>query len=85
MFYLGASVVVRKDPVTGAQATKQGPTRIERGRNAHASGTQLAVSMQWNFAWNRVEAEGFASRLGRNVEDTKCRLRFLGDRANNDV
>jgi len=78
-FYLGTGDVTAQYLSTGKQAMKQGPTRIERGRNCHAAGKRLAASEGWNFSWQLVEAEGLEHGSGPMWKHANCRLAILGE------
>ena len=79
-FYLGTGDVTTQYLSTGKQAMKQGPTRIERGRNCHAAGKQLAASNGWDFSWKLIEAEGLEHGSGPMWKHANCRLAILGER-----
>jgi len=81
VFYLGTGDVTRKSLDTGKQPMKQGPTRIERGRNCYNSGKELAEKQRWNFAWERVEAEGLDHASGPMWDHQNCRRAVLGKAA----
>lgn len=78
-YYLGTGDVTTQYLSTGKQAMKQGATRIDRGRNCHASGKQLAASKGWSFSWQLVEAEGLEHGSGPMWKHANCRRAILGE------
>ncbi|MCW1916082.1 alpha/beta hydrolase [Luteolibacter sp. GHJ8] len=77
--YLGTGDVGLKDLSTGKRAMRQGPTRIERGRNCHEEARQLAETKAWALSWKRVEAEGLDHGSRPMWEHANCRLAILGE------
>ena len=78
VFYLGTGDVTKKSLDTGKQPMKQGPTRIERGRNCYNSGKEFAEKQQWKFGWERVEAEGLDHPSGPMWDHANCLQAMLG-------
>lgn len=77
--YLGTGDVGLKDLSTGKRAMRQGPTRIERGRNCHEAAKQLAASKTWQLGWKRIEAEGLDHGSRAMWDHANCRLAILGE------
>jgi pimeloyl-ACP methyl ester carboxylesterase len=56
--FIGAEDTGDKDRNDSPEATDQGVTRADRGRNAFAAGRAMAQSRGWAFNWRLVELSG---------------------------
>jgi len=63
---------------TGAEAKKQGASRLERGRNTFRRAKDLAEQRGWEFRWRLVEAEGIAHVAAEMFKNAKCDEALFG-------
>lgn len=77
--YLGTADVVRDDDLdTSAEADRQGPNRLSRGRNAFRQARALAVEKGWEFRWRLVEAAGVGHDHEAMFNAPECREALFG-------
>lgn len=62
--YVGQKDTASKNLVNSPAAARQGPNRLERGRNVFRKARDLANARGWTFAWTLVEAPGVGHSSG---------------------
>lgn len=81
-FYLALGDTVRDEYLdVTPQADLQGPTRLERNRNAFAAWQQLAKERGWDFRWRMVTVEGVDHDHEKMFNSPQVRTALFGDAA----